>query len=68
MALCASRNGDIVASCHRALVMRAILYRLARAMGDAKAISKGPRAVGKRVERRILGRFFSRIVSVIVGR
>jgi hypothetical protein len=48
--------------------VRAVLYTLARGMGDAKAVSKGPRALGKRMERRLLGRVFSRVISKIVGR
>jgi hypothetical protein len=50
------------------LSLRAVLYAVARGMGDAKAVSKGPRAVERRVERRLLGRVFSRLISKIVGR
>lgn len=46
--------------------LRSILYRAARGMGDARAVSRGPRAVEKRVERRLLGRFFSRIIRALV--
>jgi hypothetical protein len=48
--------------------MGSTIYRLARAMGDGRAIARGPSAVGKRIERRLLGRLFSRLNSVIVGR
>ena len=46
--------------------MRGVLYALARGMGDARAVERGPRAIGKRIERRLLGRFFSRLISAIV--
>ena len=46
--------------------LRSTLYALARCMGDAKAVSRGPRAIEKRVERRVLGRLFSRIIRAIV--
>lgn len=46
--------------------MRGILYALARGMGDARAVSRGPRAIEKRVERRLLGRFFSMLIRAIV--
>lgn len=42
--------------------MRSFLYKLTRAIGDAKAISKGPKATVKRVERRIVGRLASKIL------
>lgn len=48
--------------------LRSILYAVARGMGDAKAVQRGPRAIGKRIERRVLGRAFSRLISKIVGR
>ena len=48
--------------------MRSTLYRIARAIGDAKAITRGPRPIVKRIERRTLGRLFSRIISKVVGR
>ncbi|HLY05516.1 MAG TPA: hypothetical protein VKR31_07200 [Rhizomicrobium sp.] len=46
--------------------LRSILYAIARGMGDARAVSRGPRAIEKRVERRVLGRLFSRIIGAIV--
>jgi hypothetical protein len=46
--------------------LRSILYGIARGMGDARAISRGPVAIEKRVERRFLGRFFSMLMRVIV--
>lgn len=46
--------------------LRSILYGVARGMGDAKAVSRGPRAIEKRVERRLLGRFFSMLIRAIV--
>ena len=36
--------------------MRSFLYKLAWLLGDAKAASRGPGAIGKRVERRLVGR------------
>jgi hypothetical protein len=38
--------------------LRSILYGLARGMGDARAVSRGPRAVENRIERRLLCRLF----------
>jgi hypothetical protein len=46
--------------------MRCVLYALACGMGDARAVSRGPRAIEQRVERRLLGRFFSRLIRTIV--
>ena len=46
--------------------LRGVLYALARGMGDARAVSRGPRAIEKRVERRVLGRLFSRLIRAIV--
>ena len=42
--------------------MRNLLYKLARALGDAKAVSKGPQATVKRVERRLVGRMVSKVL------
>lgn len=42
--------------------MRSFLYRLAQAIGDARATQKGPWATVKRVERRIVGRMVSKIL------
>jgi hypothetical protein len=47
--------------------LRSVLYGSARALGDAQAISKGPTAVLKRVERRALGRLASAIIRKVVG-
>jgi hypothetical protein len=47
---------------------RSGLYTLARFLGDLNAISRGPKAIEKRVERRILGRAASRIINALVGR
>ena len=46
--------------------LRSFLYLAAKAMGDAKAISKGPEAIVKRTERRLLGRLASRIINKLV--
>lgn len=43
--------------------IRSILYKLAKAMGDARAIQKGPRAVAKRVGRRVAGRLAGRLLG-----
>jgi hypothetical protein len=48
--------------------MRSFLYQLARAIGDAKAIQKGPTKFVKRVERRLVGKLFSRLLMKIVPR
>jgi hypothetical protein len=48
--------------------MRSLLYRLARTIGDANAARRGPRAIGKRAERRVLVRIFGRLIGRIVGR
>lgn len=45
--------------------MRSWLYRLVRAMGDVAAIRRGPRAIGKRMERRVLGRIAGRIIGAL---
>ncbi|MDI7250447.1 MAG: hypothetical protein QME93_10335 [Bacillota bacterium] len=42
--------------------LRGFLYALARLLGDVQAVSRGPRAVGKRVARRAAGRATSRIL------
>jgi hypothetical protein len=39
---------------------RGFLYWLARLLGDVNAIQKGPRAIEKRIERRIVGKFTAR--------
>ena len=45
---------------------RSFLYRLARLMGDVRAVQKGPVAITKRMERRVLGRMASRVIRKIV--
>lgn len=42
--------------------MRNLLYKLARAIGDAKAINKGPEATVKRMERRLVGRMVGKLL------
>jgi hypothetical protein len=39
---------------------RGWLYFLAKALGDAKAVSKGPQAIEKRIIRRMVGKAVSR--------
>ena len=48
--------------------MRSLLYKLARAIGDAKAVSKGPTKIVKRVERRLLGGMFSKLMGKLIPR
>ena len=48
------------------MTFRGFLYAWARGIGDGRAISRGPAAIGKRIERRVLGRFFSRVIRAIV--
>jgi hypothetical protein len=48
------------------VTFRSLVYTVARGMGDARAVSRGPVAVEKRIERRVLGRFFSRIMRALV--
>lgn len=47
-------------------MIRSTLYRAAKAIGDAQAVAKGPSAIAKRIERRALGRVFSRLIRAIV--
>jgi len=47
-------------------MIRSALYRAARLLGDAHAAVRGPQAIGKRMERRMLGRLFSRLIGRIV--
>ncbi len=42
--------------------LRSLLYKLARALGDANAVSRGPEHVVKRVVRRTAGRLTSRLL------
>ena len=45
---------------------RSFLYTLARLLGDVQAIERGPGAVVKRVERRIIGRSLGRLLRKII--
>lgn len=47
---------------------RSSLYRLARFLGDLQAVSRGPRGIAKRVERRALGRAAGRLINRLVGK
>jgi hypothetical protein len=47
---------------------RSSLYRFARFLGDLQAISRGPRGVAKRMERRALGRVAGRFINRLVGK
>lgn len=42
--------------------MRSTLYKLAKLMGDIKAVTKGPEAIQKRIVRRLVGKMTSRIL------
>lgn len=42
------------------------LYKLARASADARAISRGPGAVGKRILRKAAGRAYGRAMRKIL--
>ena len=42
--------------------VRSFLYALARLLGDATALSKGPAATGKRIVRRAAGKATSRVL------
>jgi hypothetical protein len=64
---CACRTAETEEG-REATGLRFVLYAVARGMEDAKAIRRGPRAIGKRIELRIPGRAFSRLISNIVGR
>jgi hypothetical protein len=43
--------------------LRRDLYRGARLLGDVEAIEKGPTAVAKRVERRLIWRLVGRLLG-----
>ena len=43
--------------------MRSLLYKLARLLGDAKAASRGPGAIDKRIERRLVGRMLGKLMG-----
>jgi hypothetical protein len=45
--------------------LRRDLYRGARILGDVQAVSKGPRAVAKRIERRWLWRIVGRLLRKV---
>jgi len=42
--------------------IRSLLYLTARLLGDAKAVSQGPEATGRRIIRRMAGKVTSRIL------
>ena len=42
--------------------IRSAMYQSAKILGDIEAVSKGPKAVEKRVKRRLFGKFFGRIM------
>lgn len=46
--------------------LRSLLYRSARVLGDVQAVSKGPAAIVKRVERRAFGQLASTIIRKLV--
>jgi hypothetical protein len=43
--------------------IRAVLYTLARILGDASAVRKGPNAILKRLARRQAGRMTARVLG-----
>jgi hypothetical protein len=48
--------------------LRSLLYRTARLIGDVNAISRGPRATAKRIERKTLLRIMGGFINWLVGR
>lgn len=42
---------------------RGFLYFLARGIGDANAVQKGPKATQKRIGRRIVGKLTGRLIG-----
>lgn len=46
--------------------MRSLLYTLARLLGDANAVSKGPAAVAKRIVRKAAWRSFGSIMNKVI--
>lgn len=46
--------------------MRSLLYTLARLLGDAQAISKGPSAIARRVVRKAAWRGFGSIMNKVI--
>ena len=42
--------------------LRGFLYAAARLLGDVNAVRRGPKAVGKRIVRRIAGRVTGRLL------
>lgn len=42
------------------------IYKGLRTYNDAKAVSKGASAVSKRIQRRVWGRFFSKLIRELV--
>lgn len=45
--------------------IRRALYKTARVLGDIKAVSKGPKAVAKRIARRTVGRVVGKTMRKI---
>jgi hypothetical protein len=43
--------------------LRSFLYALARLLGDVQAVRRGPRAIGKRLARKALGRAAGRAIN-----
>lgn len=46
--------------------LRSWLYVVAKLMGDANAVAKGPRSVGKRVARRAAGKVTGRLLGKLI--
>lgn len=46
--------------------LRTLLYALARLLGDVQAVRKGPRAIGKRLARKALGRAAGRAIGALI--
>jgi hypothetical protein len=45
--------------------IRRSLYRSARALGDLQAVERGPKAIVKRGERRLLGRLLGKLLRKV---
>ncbi|MGB9901333.1 MAG: hypothetical protein ACPLEW_11045 [Pseudothermotoga sp.] len=45
--------------------IRRALYKTQRVLGDIEAVSKGPKAVAKRIARRTVGRVFAKTMRKI---
>jgi hypothetical protein len=44
-------------------LIRSLLYKAAKAIGDVNAIAKGPKATVKRIGRRLAGKFTGRLLG-----